>query len=115
MKVDERAEKVFEQIDGDELLPSVLRDRHAEGGAARPGHHAGARGGAGHPGQGGGPGVLEHVARIDPFNEMRVPALTYGPGISVGGGTFGMKIADMVTGTRLYALTALDLCDEACG
>jgi hypothetical protein len=55
------------------------------------------------------------VARIDPFNEMRVPALTYGPGISVGGGTFGMKIADMVTGTRLYALTALDLCDEACG
>ena len=49
---------------------------------------------------------------INCFNEMRIPAITYGPGISVGGGNFGMKIADMVTGTQLYALTALDLCDQ---
>jgi acetylornithine deacetylase/succinyl-diaminopimelate desuccinylase-like protein len=49
---------------------------------------------------------------INPFNEMRIPALTYGPGISVGAGTFGMKVADLVTGARLYALTALDLCTQ---
>ena len=50
---------------------------------------------------------------INCFNEMRIPAITYGPGISVGGGNFGMKISDLVTGARLYALTALDLCSQA--
>jgi acetylornithine deacetylase/succinyl-diaminopimelate desuccinylase-like protein len=49
---------------------------------------------------------------INPFNEMRIPAITYGPGVSVGAGTFGMKISDLVTGTKLYALTALDLCNQ---
>ena len=49
---------------------------------------------------------------INCFNEMRIPAVTYGPGISVGGGNFGMKIGTMVTGTQLYALTALDLCRQ---
>jgi acetylornithine deacetylase/succinyl-diaminopimelate desuccinylase-like protein len=49
---------------------------------------------------------------INPFNEMRIPAMTYGPGISVGGGNFGMKISDLVLGTKLYALTALNLCDQ---
>jgi len=48
---------------------------------------------------------------INCFNEMRIPAVTYGPGISVGGGNFGMKISDLVTGARLYALTALDVCN----
>lgn len=49
---------------------------------------------------------------INCFNEMRIPAITYGPGISVGGGNFGMRIADLVTGAKLYALTALDLCNQ---
>ena len=49
---------------------------------------------------------------INCFNEMRIPAVTYGPGISVGGGNFGMKISDLVVGTKLYALTALDLCSQ---
>jgi acetylornithine deacetylase/succinyl-diaminopimelate desuccinylase-like protein len=49
---------------------------------------------------------------INCFNEMRIPAITYGPGISVGGGNFGMKIDSLVTGARLYALTALDLCNQ---
>lgn len=49
---------------------------------------------------------------INCFNEMRIPAITYGPGISVGGGNFGMRIADLVTGTKLYALTALELCNQ---
>ena len=49
---------------------------------------------------------------INCFNEMRIPAITYGPGVSVGGGNFGMRIADLVTGTKLYAMTALDLCNQ---
>ena len=49
---------------------------------------------------------------INCFNEMRIPAITYGPGISVGAGTFGMKVSDLVTGAQLYALTALDLCNQ---
>jgi acetylornithine deacetylase/succinyl-diaminopimelate desuccinylase-like protein len=49
---------------------------------------------------------------INCFNEMRIPSVTWGPGISVGGGNFGMRIADLVTGARLYALTALDLCSQ---
>jgi acetylornithine deacetylase/succinyl-diaminopimelate desuccinylase-like protein len=49
---------------------------------------------------------------INCFNEMRIPAITYGPGISVGGGNFGMKISDLVVGARLYALTALELCSQ---
>jgi acetylornithine deacetylase/succinyl-diaminopimelate desuccinylase-like protein len=52
---------------------------------------------------------------INPFNEMRIPAMTYGPGVSVGAGTFGMKISDLVLGSQLYALTALDLCDQERG
>jgi acetylornithine deacetylase/succinyl-diaminopimelate desuccinylase-like protein len=49
---------------------------------------------------------------INCFNEMRIPAITYGPGISVGGGNFGMKITTLVTGAQLYALTALQLCNQ---
>jgi acetylornithine deacetylase/succinyl-diaminopimelate desuccinylase-like protein len=49
---------------------------------------------------------------INCFNEMRIPSVTWGPGISVGGGNFGMPIADLVIGARLYALTALDLCNQ---
>jgi acetylornithine deacetylase/succinyl-diaminopimelate desuccinylase-like protein len=49
---------------------------------------------------------------INCFNEMRIPSVTWGPGISVGGGNFGMRISDLLTGARLYALTALDLCSQ---
>jgi len=49
---------------------------------------------------------------INCFNEMRIPAVTYGPGVSVGAGTFGMKVDDLVIGAKLYALTALDLCSQ---
>jgi acetylornithine deacetylase/succinyl-diaminopimelate desuccinylase-like protein len=49
---------------------------------------------------------------INCFNEMRIPSVTYGPGVSVGGGNFGIRIADLVTGTKLYALTALELCNK---
>jgi acetylornithine deacetylase/succinyl-diaminopimelate desuccinylase-like protein len=46
------------------------------------------------------------------FNEMRIPAFTYGPGVSVGAGVFRMPIETLVTGSRLYAVTALELCSQ---
>ena len=51
---------------------------------------------------------------VNCFNEMRIPALSYGPGVSLAAGTgnFSMKIDAMLTGAKLYALTALDLCSQ---
>jgi len=46
------------------------------------------------------------------FNEMRIPSLTYGPGVSVGGGVFRMPIENLITGAKLYVTTALDLCNQ---
>ena len=49
---------------------------------------------------------------INCFNEMRIPSLTYGPGVSSGGGKYAMKIENMILGARLYAQTAVDLCSQ---
>ena len=49
---------------------------------------------------------------INCFNEMRIPSLTYGPGVSSGGGKYAMKIENMILGTKLYAQTAIDLCNQ---
>jgi hypothetical protein len=49
---------------------------------------------------------------INVFNEMRIPSITYGPGVSVGGGIFRMKIDNMLTGAKLYTQIALDLCNQ---
>ncbi len=49
---------------------------------------------------------------INVFNEMGIPAITYGPGASVGGGNFAMRIEDLVTAAKLYALIALDVCNQ---
>ena len=46
------------------------------------------------------------------FNEMRIPSYTYGPGVSVGSGIFRMPIQNLVTGSKLYVHTALDLCNQ---
>ena len=49
---------------------------------------------------------------INVFNEMRIPSLTYGPGVSSGGGKYAMKIENMIIGTKLYAQTAINLCNQ---
>ena len=49
---------------------------------------------------------------INVFNEMRIPSLTYGPGVSSGGGKYAMKIENMILGSKLYAHTAIDLCSQ---
>jgi acetylornithine deacetylase/succinyl-diaminopimelate desuccinylase-like protein len=46
------------------------------------------------------------------FNEIGIPSVNCGPGISVGGGHFAVPIAEMVTAAKLYALTALTLCNR---
>jgi acetylornithine deacetylase/succinyl-diaminopimelate desuccinylase-like protein len=58
------------------------------------------------------PGFSSMWRDINCFNEMRIPSVTYGPGVSVGGGNFAMPIETLVTGARLYALTALELCNQ---
>jgi len=49
---------------------------------------------------------------INVFNEMRIPSITYGPGVSVGGGIFRMKIENLLIGSKLYTQIALDLCNQ---
>ncbi len=49
---------------------------------------------------------------INCFNEMRIPSVTYGPGVSVGGGIFRMPIETLITGSKLYVTTAVDLCTQ---
>jgi acetylornithine deacetylase/succinyl-diaminopimelate desuccinylase-like protein len=49
---------------------------------------------------------------INVFNEMRIPSLTYGPGVSSGGGKYAMKIENMIFGAKLYAQTAIELCSK---
>lgn len=44
------------------------------------------------------------------FNEMGIPALTYGPSGVAGAGTFAVRKEDLLHTARVYALTALALC-----
>jgi hypothetical protein len=45
------------------------------------------------------------------FNEMGIPALTYGPTGIVGGGRFEMTVPDLTRAAEVYALTALRRCN----
>jgi acetylornithine deacetylase/succinyl-diaminopimelate desuccinylase-like protein len=47
------------------------------------------------------------------FNEVGIPALTYGPAAVVGGGIFSVTKQDLLRAARVYALTALSLCGPA--
>ncbi len=49
---------------------------------------------------------------LNVFNEVGIPSLTYGPGSSVGAGKMFMKVADLVMAAKVFALTALDLCNR---
>ena len=45
----------------------------------------------------------------NPFVEVGIPAITYGPAAGVGGGLFWAEIDDFVSATRIYARLALEL------
>jgi acetylornithine deacetylase/succinyl-diaminopimelate desuccinylase-like protein len=49
----------------------------------------------------------------NPFNELGIPAVTYGPAAGVGGGRFWVEIDDFVRAARVYARMALDICNRA--
>jgi acetylornithine deacetylase/succinyl-diaminopimelate desuccinylase-like protein len=48
----------------------------------------------------------------NPFNELGIPAVTYGPAAGVGGGQFWAEADDFLKATRVYARLALDLCNR---
>ncbi len=52
---------------------------------------------------------------LNVYNEAGIPSLTYGPGASVGGGNLSMRIADLASAAKVFALTALDLCNQERG
>ncbi len=49
---------------------------------------------------------------INPYNEMGIPSLTYGCGAGAGGGNTYFSVDDMIKTAKIYALTALDLCNR---
>jgi acetylornithine deacetylase/succinyl-diaminopimelate desuccinylase-like protein len=46
------------------------------------------------------------------YNEMGIPALTYGPPGVAGDGSYAVSKADLLRAARVYALTALAFCSE---
>ncbi len=52
---------------------------------------------------------------INPYNELGIPSMTYGPGSAIGGGNFAFPLDDMVAAAKVYALTALDFCNRPRG
>ena len=47
---------------------------------------------------------------ISPFNEMGIPAITYGPGVAVD--KLALSIEDLVTAARVYAQLSLNVCQR---
>ncbi len=45
---------------------------------------------------------------INPFNELGIPAITYGPGVAVD--KLALRVEDLVTAAKVYARLALDVC-----
>ncbi len=49
---------------------------------------------------------------INPYNEMGIPAVTFGPGSGTGGGVNKMAIEHLLWISKIYALVALDICSQ---
>jgi acetylornithine deacetylase/succinyl-diaminopimelate desuccinylase-like protein len=46
------------------------------------------------------------------FNAHGIPSATYGPGIGAGSGNSALKVDDLFMASKLYALIALDICNQ---
>jgi hypothetical protein len=46
------------------------------------------------------------------YNEVGIPAVTYGPALGAGGGNATLGVDALLNASRIYALTALNLCDQ---
>lgn len=49
----------------------------------------------------------------NPYNELGIPSLTYGCGASAGGGNTYFTVDDMIKTAKVYAMTAIDLCNRS--
>ncbi|MBP1154459.1 MULTISPECIES: M20/M25/M40 family metallo-hydrolase [unclassified Paenibacillus] len=49
---------------------------------------------------------------INPFNEVGIPAVFYGPGGGSGGGGNAVLIQDFVNAAKVYAATILNICNQ---
>jgi acetylornithine deacetylase/succinyl-diaminopimelate desuccinylase-like protein len=49
---------------------------------------------------------------LNAYNEVGIPSITYGPATGTGGGNSAISVEDLVNSSRIYALTALDLCNR---
>ena len=49
---------------------------------------------------------------INPFNEVGIPAVFYGPGGGSGGGSNAVLIQDFVNAAKVYAATIIDICNR---
>ncbi len=47
---------------------------------------------------------------LNVFNELGIPAVTYGPGEGTGGGNNAVSVDGLYRASQMYALVALDLC-----
>jgi len=52
---------------------------------------------------------------INPYNELGIPSLTYGCGAGAGGGNTYFTVEDMLKTAKIYALTAMELCNRNAG
>src|SRR6476469_7960988 len=50
---------------------------------------------------------------INPYNELGIPSLTYGCGAGAGGGNTYFTVDDMIKTAKIYALTAMELCNRS--
>jgi acetylornithine deacetylase/succinyl-diaminopimelate desuccinylase-like protein len=49
---------------------------------------------------------------INPYNELGIPSLTYGCGAGAGGGNTYFTVDDMIKTAKIYAMTAMELCNR---
>ena len=50
---------------------------------------------------------------INPYNKLGIPSLTYGCGAGAGGGNTYFTVDDMIKTEKIYALTAMELCNRS--
>jgi acetylornithine deacetylase/succinyl-diaminopimelate desuccinylase-like protein len=61
------------------------------------------------------PGQSSAWRDTNPFNELHIPAVTYGPSAGMGGGRAWTAVADLARAARVYARTALAISAERSG
>jgi acetylornithine deacetylase/succinyl-diaminopimelate desuccinylase-like protein len=49
----------------------------------------------------------------NPYNELGIPSLTYGCGAGAGGGNTFFLVDEMLQAAKIYALTAMDICNRS--